>query len=107
MAHGTQKKEELLAHAAATFVNRESNRESLITVTHAELSTDEKRATIFVSVLPDSYEAHALDFLKRKRAELRTYVQKHVRLRVIPFFDFALDYGEKNRQEIDILSNQG
>ncbi|GMU74402.1 MAG: hypothetical protein AMXMBFR44_5990 [Candidatus Campbellbacteria bacterium] len=103
MSHKEQK-EELLAHTAAEFVNFESNRESLITVTRAALSTDEKQATIYISVLPESYEQHALDFLKRKRPELRTYVKKKTRVRVIPFFDFEIDYGEKNRQDIDTLS---
>ncbi len=103
MSHREQK-EELFAHTAAEFVNFESNRESLITVTRAMLSSDEKNATIFISVLPDTYEQSVLSFLKRKRAELRAFVQKKTKTRVLPFFDFDIDYGEKNRQEIDTLS---
>lgn len=99
-----EQKEELLAHVAAEFINLESNRESLITVTRAALSSDEKHATIFISVLPDSGERSALFFLQRKRAELRAFARKKTRIRVLPFFDFEVDYGEKNRQDIDRLS---
>lgn len=99
-----EQKEELLAHVAAEFVNLESNRESLITVTRASLSADEKKAVIFISVLPDRLEDSALHFLKRKRPELRAFAQKKTRVRVLPFFDFEIDYGEKNRQDIDRLS---
>lgn len=102
MSH-TEQKETLLAHAAAEFINFESNRESLITVTRCSLSSDERRAVIYISVLPESYEEHALHFLKRKRPELRAFVQKKTRLRILPLFDFEIDYGEKNRQALDEL----
>lgn len=105
MSHKEQK-EEVLAHAAAEFINLESNRESLITVTRAALSSDEKRATIFISVLPESGETAALSFLKRNRTEFREFAQKKTRVRVLPFFDFEIDYGEKNRQDIDTLLNR-
>jgi ribosome-binding factor A len=103
MSHREQK-EELFAHTAAEFVNRESNRESLVTVTRTELSHDEKNVTVFITVLPENQEVAAFAFLKRKRGELRTFAQKKTRTRVLPFFDFAIDFGEKNRQELDTLS---
>lgn len=104
MSHREQK-EELFAHVAADFINLESNRQSLVTVTRAVLSSDEKRLSIFISVLPDSYEDTALDFLKRKRKEFRAFAQKRARTRVLPFFDFEIDYGEKNRIELEALSD--
>lgn len=90
-----------LAHAAGLFIARESNRESLITVTRADLSPDFKNATIFLSVLPVSQEERALDFLKRQRSEFRVYMKKHLKLKTLPFVDFAIDFGEKNRQDVD------
>ena len=92
-----------IAHAAGKFIAEESNRTSLITVMHADVSSDSSKATVYVSVLPESEEATALDFLKRNRSEFRDYAAKHVRLKRVPFFDFAIDTGEKNRQAVQYL----
>ncbi len=97
--------EELRRHAA-TFFEREGNGQSLMTITHCSVSSDMKRATVFMTVLPVTKEAAALDFAKRKAGELREYVKKHLRTRVIPFFDIQIDYGEKNRQHVEELLNQ-
>lgn len=92
---------EELMHAAGLFLARESNGESLITVTRADIAPDFKNATIFLSVLPVSQEERALDFAKRQRPEFREYMKKHLKLKTLPFIDFSLDYGEKNRQNVD------
>lgn len=91
---------ELLAHHAAQFFARESNATSLITVTRAELSPDFKRATIFLSVLPESAEESVLAFAKRNRTELRAFMHD-AGVRQPPFLEVEIDYGEKNRQAVD------
>ncbi len=88
---------------AAEFLGRENNRTSLITVTGATVSPDIKRATVFITVLPSSKEKAALEFTKRKRADLRDYLKKNMPIKIIPFIDIAIDLGEKNRQKIDEL----
>ncbi len=88
---------------AAIFLGRENNKTSLITVIAATCSPDLKRATIFITVLPDSKEKTALEFAKRKRPELREYLKKNMPVKTIPFVDIAIDLGEKNRQKIDEL----
>lgn len=88
---------------AAEFLGRENNRTSLITVTSASTSPDMKKATIFITVLPDSKEKVALEFVKRKRGDLRDYLKKNMPVKVIPFIDIMIDRGEKNRQKIDEL----
>lgn len=98
-----QKIAEQLAQLAADYLSRESNRQSLITVTRANVSPDLSKATIFFTVLPDSYEHIALDFAKRKRVEFRSFVKKKTELRRLPFFDFEIDYGEKHRQHLDTI----
>ncbi len=95
--------EQEIAHAAGKFLSEEANRSPLITVTRANVSPDMANSTIFVSVFPESDEESALDFLKRKRSDFRDWVAHHVRLKKIPFFDFALDIGEKNRQVVQDL----
>ena len=95
---------EQIAHLAADFLGKESNRQSLITVTRADVSPDLTKSTVYFTVMPDSYQDSALEFVKRKRTEFRTFVKKHTKLRKLPFFDFAIDYGEKHRQHLDTLS---
>ena len=53
--------------------------------------------------MPENKEAAALDFAKRMRGDLRHTVMKKMPVRVIPFFEIEIDYGEKNRQHIDAL----
>lgn len=102
----TERKEKvanLLKELAAKFLERESNGTSLITVTSCDVSPDIKRATVFITVLPDEKENDALDFAKRKRGELRAYIKKYMQIKNIPFIDIEIDRGEKNRQKIDEL----
>jgi ribosome-binding factor A len=88
---------------AQDFFQRESSGLSLITVTRAEVSADMHNATIFITALPESKEAAALDFAKRMRSELRHTVMKKMPVKVIPFFEVEIDYGEKNRLHIESL----
>ncbi len=97
---------EALAQHAALYFAQESNGESLITVTRAELAEDMKNVTIFFSVLPEKFEETALAFAKRSRSEFREYVKTHSALHPVPTIDFAIDFGEKNRQRIDELTKK-
>jgi len=92
---------------AAQFLVREGNNTSLITVTGADTSPDLKRATVFITVLPESKETAALGFVKRKRGELREFLKKNLKIKTIPFIDIKIDLGEKNRQKIDELLRNG
>lgn len=104
MASERQEKmnEELRKHAAM-FIERESTSQSLITVTRVSISPDFKNATIFFTTLPESEENTALLFLQRKRPEIRDYLKKHLKTRIIPFIDIKIDEGERNRQKVDLL----
>ncbi len=105
MRHHAQK-EEALAHLAAEFINSTSNRRSLITVTRAYLTPDERRADIFFTVFPDEREAEVMEFMTRKRAEFRGFVKTHTKFRILPTMDFLIDRGEKNRQALEELSKE-
>ena len=93
---------EILA-IAQDFFQRESSGASLITVTRADVSRDFRHATIFISVLPENKEDAALDFAKRMRTDLRHTVMKRLPIKVIPFFEIEIDYGEKNRLHVSKL----
>ncbi len=93
----------MIKERTAEYLNRENNGASLITVTSANCSPDLKKATIFITVLPEDKEETALLFAKRKRPEIRDYLKEHMLTKVVPFIDIEIDRGEKNRQKIDEL----
>lgn len=96
--------EEVIKRHAATFLEKESNRVALISVTRVSVSPDLRTGTIFISVLPENKEKASLDFTKRLRGDLHKYLMEKMKTRVAPFIDFEIDYGEKNRQLMDTLS---
>jgi len=93
----------LLKELAARFLQIESAGTSMITVTDCRVSDNARSALVFITVLPEEGENPALDFVKRKRSDFRNYVKSNARMQFIPFIDFAIDKGEKNRQHIDEL----
>ena len=96
----------VLQTVVADFIRSESNSSPLITVTKISTSPDFREAKIFVTVYPDSKEEEVIIFLKRKGSDLRDYIKSHARLRSIPFFEFLIDYGERNRQHIDKVAEE-
>jgi ribosome-binding factor A len=99
-----EKAAEILRHCAAEFLARESNHTSLITVTKVELGVRGGTSSIFFTVLPETAQQEALEFLKRRRSDFREYLKSHTRMQRLPFIDFKIDFGEKNRQKIEDLS---
>ncbi len=120
MGTRNEKISEILRDLGARFLLLNGNKSSLLTVTRAELTKDEKCATIFFTVLPcplalevasngrraEEFEKTALEFAKRKRGEFKEFVKENSKLGRIPQLDFEIDLGEKNRQKIDNLLNQ-
>ena len=98
--------EERVKEIVAAFIERESNKTALITVTRVELLERGRAATIYLSVLPESGEDSALNFLKRKRIEMKQALKKQLNMRTIPFLDVEIDTGEKARNNIEALLNQ-
>jgi ribosome-binding factor A len=104
MDTGKQEKiEQQMKELAAQFIERESNKTALITVTRVAMLDRGRSAMIYISVLPEDGEESALNFLKRKRHDLRTVIKKGVNTHTIPFIDVCIDKGEKARHTIDTL----
>jgi len=91
----------LIKEFAATFIQHEANTNPLITVTRVTISPDFKRATIFITTLPEGREPDALIFLKRHAGDFRSFMKKKSNLKFIPHVDFDLDVGERHRQHTD------
>ncbi|MFA6256995.1 MAG: ribosome-binding factor A [Candidatus Paceibacterota bacterium] len=106
MPNRNEKVANTIKELAAEFLGRENNNTSLITVTGATASPDLKRATVYITVLPNTKETEALAFTKRRRGDFREFLKKNLPIKTIPFLDFAIDLGEKNRQKIDELLRQ-
>ncbi len=101
-----EKIENHIAEIASLFIERESNKTSMITVTRVELLDRGRSATIYISVLPNTGELSAINFLKRKRADLKQAIKKGLNIHTIPFIDVEIDKGEKARQTIETLLAQ-
>lgn len=82
---------EELKKVAAEFINRESNRRSMITVTKVTLDRRGARADIFVSVFPEKDTHAATDFLNRRRDDFHAFLKKHTRLARLPRVAFLAD----------------
>jgi len=104
MSQRQEQMQERLREVAAEFLARESNGQSLITVTAAQVDERGQRAIIFITVLPDSAEQKALEFANRNKQEFGMYLLKKVRGMRIPKLEFVIDKGEKMRQRLDELS---
>lgn len=102
MSHRESIEKEIKKYAA-DYINREASKLSLITITRCEISSDDKRAVVFVSVMPDKAAVIAQDFLKRHQDDIRQFVMKHSKINRMPWLRFTLDDGEKNRQLVDQL----
>jgi ribosome-binding factor A len=88
---------------SAQFLSKVNDKSSLITVTSATVSPDLKRATILITVLPETKEDSAIWFVKRQLGELREFLRKSMPIKIIPFIEVEINEGEKNRQKIDEL----
>jgi ribosome-binding factor A len=108
MSEHSERARSVLQHLAADFIRAEANTNPLITVTRVNASPDFKHATIFVTVFPESEgnDKTAIYFLTRKGSEFREYVKKHGAFKALPFFEFQIDYGERNRQHIDRVASR-
>ncbi|HWC58030.1 MAG TPA: ribosome-binding factor A [Candidatus Paceibacterota bacterium] len=95
--------EERIKEILAPYIERESNRSALLTITRVTLSDRGKKALLYLSVLPETAEKDALGFLKRKRSTMRELLMEHLRIATIPFVDVTIDTGAKALHTIETL----
>ncbi len=98
--------ESLIRELVAAFIQQEANTNPLITVTRATTAPDYRRVTIYFTTIPDGQEKEAMAFLQRIGSELRGYIKKKSNLKIIPFIEFSVDYGERHRQHIDEIARE-
>lgn len=98
--------EEEIKKYVAEYIERESNRDALISVTRIELNEKMTEGMVYVSVLPESKEEGVIFFLTRNGGDIKAFLRKKAPHMRSPFFTFVIDYGEKNRLKIDELSRK-
>ncbi len=98
-----EKIENRIKELAASYIEREAQNTSLITVTRVVLEGRNRYAKIMISVLPREKENAAYGFIKRNLGDMRKFVQSNLKIKPIPYLDVEIDEGEKNRQRIDEL----
>jgi len=95
---------EIIHRLAAEFVRDNGSNASLLTIIRVELSSAGKNAKVYFTTLPENQENTALKFLLRKSPEFKMYVRDKSRIGRVPHITFMIDYGERNRQRLDELS---
>ncbi len=84
---------------AAEFLARQSNHQSLVTVTQVKMNKDGDEAVIHLSVLPIEKAKAALDFAQRQRRELREYLKERTIMGRLPRVVFVLETeGDANKK---------
>jgi ribosome-binding factor A len=101
MSHNNSRLAVLISEQAAKFVSENATRQSLITITSVVMSKDGREATIYFTVLPETEEVNALNFLKKSRSDFYHDLTETFKGRRIPLVDFKIDAGEKSRQNLD------
>lgn len=103
MSHRQEQIQGQLLQLAGEFISHESNRDSLITATRADVAPNNSNAIIYITVLPEEKEQDVIHFLMRRGRDFRTFVRSKTNMKKLPYFEFKIDEGEKNRRRVDEL----
>lgn len=104
MTRRQEKINSLIKELVNEFILREIKlKNTLITITRAEISSDIKSLKIFITVYPESGEKTALKELARNLSEWQKFLASKFRARFLPRSEFLIDQGEKNRQKVEEL----
>lgn len=103
-AEKIKKKERLLSllrEVAGSFIRFEVDPDALVTAMRVELSKDASLARIFISVFPENKEKEIVGLLNKKKNEMKEYLKKETKLKVLPYVEFEIDKAIKMEREMD------
>lgn len=104
MTRRQEKINSLIQKLAGEFILKEIKlKNTLITITRAEISSDIKSLKIFITVYPESGEKTALKELTKNQSEWQKFLASKFKARSLPRSEFLIDEGEKNRQKVEEL----
>ena len=76
----------------------------LVTLSDFTLSKDMLKAKVWVSVIPTEAGEGALEVLKKSRGEIQYLLGEHLKFRMMPRIEFALDLGLQGAARVEQLS---
>ena len=102
MSHRLEKINKMLLREISSFISREGLLENgLITITYVKCGADLKNATIGISVLPEKLAGTALKILSSASGRLAKELNKKLKIKFIPKFNWEIDPLERNAIAIE------
>jgi len=109
MSHRKEQAESVLTRAISEVLSRDLSDPrimGLVSITRVDLSPDHRYAKVYVSIMPDKYEARTIAGLQAAAGHIFARVRPKVAMRTVPKLQFLLDKGLKKEAEILHLINQ-
>lgn len=102
MSKKIEKLESWFLRYAGEFITNHFNfPETIITASRAVIEPNLTSVKILITVYPETKEQGAIEALKKSASDFREYAKKFYRMKKLPKFEFAIDYGEKSALRIE------
>lgn len=96
--------DELLSKELAAIIARDLEfPDALVTVLYVNCSSDQRYASIGISVLPENFTGSALTALRKASASLAKKLQQRTKMREVPKLQWVFDPTEKEAAKIETL----
>ena len=107
MSKRTDQVSQLLISEVNNIIVRdvELPRDSLVTLTRAEVAPDLKSATLFISVLPDTKQGSALAALQKTSGHIQHLLNRKLTMKFVPRISWEIDSGELKRRAVEDALN--
>ena len=108
MSLRTEQLDEYIVREMSEFFSREVEfpLECLVTVTRAEVTSDLKYATVWLSVLPEKFTGQVMKIAIRSLREFEKKLFKKMSTKFVPKVTFKIDTGERRAAVVENLINQ-
>lgn len=96
--------DELLLKELAAIISRDLEfPEALVTVLSVNCSTDQRYASVKISILPENFAGSALATLRKNSANFAKKLQTKTKMREVPKLTWVFDPTEKEASKIEDL----
>lgn len=98
---------EMLMRSISQIIQRELELDkAIVTVSKVSTSPDLSRATVFVTIMPESKRGSALTILKKNKVHLQKELGSSIHLRKTPKLQFKIDNQAEKAQKLEALLDQ-
>lgn len=96
--------DELLSKELAAIISRDLEfPEALVTILYVDCSSDQRYASVGISVLPEKFTGSALAALRKSSASLAKKLHSRTKMREVPKLSWVFDPTEKEASKIENL----